>query len=247
VPHEPHCFDPAHFAVLAQAEEQSFWFRARNRLVVSMVRQHFADASDYLELGCGTGFVLAALREHFPNLRVVGTELYADGQAYARERLPDVEFVALDARAMRYSGCFDLIGAFDVLEHIPEDELVLSNARNALRDGGGLIVLVPQHPRLWSDFDERAHHVRRYDRADLVSKVTAAGFVVERVTSFVTMLLPAMFLSRRLPAKASSSVGLTPGPLNAVFEHLLDMERRLIESGISLPAGGSLLLVARAG
>jgi SAM-dependent methyltransferase len=242
-------FDVALFERFAAVEPQSFWFRARNRLVVSAVRRHFPGATSLLEVGCGTGFVLAGLREAFPELRLVGSELYEEGLAFARARLPGVDLVELDAREMPFREEFDVVGAFDVLEHVHEDEEVLAGMRQALRPGGGVILLVPQHPRLWSDLDVVAHHVRRYTRRELAAKVGRAGFRIVETTSWMSSLLPAMVGSRavrhfsRRPYDPFSE--LRPGPLNRVFERILDGERTLIERGISLPVGGSLLIVAR--
>jgi SAM-dependent methyltransferase len=241
-------FDPELFEPLAQVEERSFWFRARNRLIVSTFRRHFPEARSFLEIGCGSGIVLAALRESFPGIRLVGSELYAEGLEIARRRLPDVELVELDARDLPYVGEFDVVGAFDVLEHIDEDEAVLAQMVRAARPGGGVVVLVPQHRWLWSEHDEIVEHRRRYTRKELLSKAERAGLEVVEVTSFVTSLLPAMLASRlvdRVRKRTDPIANLAPGPLNRTFERILDGERRLIERGVSLPFGGSLALVAR--
>ena len=236
-------YDVAWFEQLASIEAKSFWFRARNRLIVSMLRKHFPDAEKMLELGVGTGYVLTGIHDEIPGLRLVGSDLYEEGLVFARQRLPDVEFARLDARALPYHDEFDVVGAFDVLEHVEDDSLILENVWQALRPGGGTILLVPQHPRLWSEADVMANHVRRYVRRDLVAKVRAAGFDPVRVTSFVTTLLPAMAVSRRGPYDPIRA--LVPGRLNRMFEAILDAERKLIERGISLPVGGSLLVVGR--
>jgi SAM-dependent methyltransferase len=242
-------FDAALFERLARAEPESFWFRARNRLIVSTLRRFFPDARSLLEVGCGTGFVLAALREAFPELRLVGSELFPEGLEIARRRLPDVELVELDATRMPFEREFDVVGAFDVLEHVEDDAAALAGIHRAARPGGGAILLVPQHPRLWSAADTFAHHRRRYTRQGLAAKVRAAGFDVVAASSFVTALLPAMVGSRvlhRLARRPYDPIDeLDPGALNGVFERILDAERRAIERGVSLPAGGSLLLVAR--
>jgi hypothetical protein len=119
----------------------------------------------------------------------------------------------------------------------------------ALVPGGGLIVTVPQHPWLWSGADTYAHHERRYRRRELVGRVTAAGFRVERVTSFVTFLAPLMVLSRLRTRVGAPFDPLAefriPRAVDRVFESVAGFERRLIERGASLPFGGSLLLVAR--
>src|SRR5204863_7401731 len=97
-----------------------------------------------------------------------------------------------DARALPYRDAFDLVGAFDVLEHIDEDEAVLAEMAAATRRGGGVLITVPQHPWLWSEADDHAHHRRRYSRSALIDKVRSAGLRPVAVTSFVTFLLPVM-------------------------------------------------------
>ena len=241
-------FDPELFEPIADVEERSFWFRARNRLIVSTFRRHFADARSFLEIGCGSGVVLGALRESLPSLRLVGGELYPEALEIARRRLPDTELVELDARRLPYNGEFDVVGAFDVLEHIDEDEAVLEQMVAAARPRGGMLVLVPQHPWLWSKHDEIVEHRRRYTRKELLAKAERAGIEVVEVTSFVSSLLPAMAVSRavdRVRKRTDPIANLEPGPLNALFERMLDGERKLIEHGVSLPFGGSLMLVGR--
>jgi SAM-dependent methyltransferase len=243
-------YDEELFRRLVEAEPRSFWYRARARLIVDLVRKHFPDARDVLEVGSGSGGVLLALREAFPELRLVGAEPSGEGLALARERLPsEIELVELDVRAMPYRDAFDVVGAFDVLEHVVEDGAALAGLVQAARPGGGVILLVPQHPRLWSDMDRIARHVRRYRRGELRRKAEAAGVEVEFIGSFVSTLLPAMIASRvvrGLSRRPYDPVAeLEPGRLNSVFERVLDGERKLIGRGVALPFGGSLLLVGR--
>ncbi len=125
-----------------------------------------------------------------------------------------------------------------------------SEMTRATRRGGGVIITVPQHGWLWSAEDEAGDHRRRYSRSELVEKLTRAGLSIERVTSFVSLLLPVMAASRFLDHTGSRDVdwlrelGL-PRPLDAAFEATLVAELALIRAGFSLPAGGSLLAVAR--
>ena len=153
----------------------------------------------------------------------------------------------MDARQIPFEREFDVVGAFDVLEHIAEDELVLSEMFKATRPGGGILLTVPQHQFLWSELDRHSMHQRRYNRAHLRGKVERAGFCVERITSFVSFLLPLLILSRRKRKDQDlwAEVPRMNRSLNAFFEKTLAAERALIRSGISFPAGGSLLLVAR--
>ncbi len=241
-------YDDALFELLAEAEPHSFWYRARARLIVDVVRRFFPDARDLLEVGSGSGGVLLALHHAFPELRLVGAEPSPEGIAVARRRLPDeIELVEADVLALPYEESFDVVGAFDVLEHVEDDEAALRGVARAARRG--VVILVPQHPRLWSDMDRIAQHVRRYRRRDLASKAESVGLDVVYVGSFVSSLLPALVASRgarRLLRRPYDPVAeLHPGALNRVFERILDGERKLIGRGFSLPFGASLLLVAR--
>jgi SAM-dependent methyltransferase len=243
-------YDDELFRRLAEAEPRSFWYRARARLIVDLVRKHFPDARELLEVGSGSGGVLLALRRAFPELRLVGAEPSAEGLAIARERLPpEIDLVELDVLAMPYRDAFDVVGAFDVLEHVEDDDAALAGLVQAARPGGGVIVLVPQHPRLWSDMDRIARHVRRYRRAELRRRAEAAGIEIDYVGSFVSALMPAMIgsrLARKVFRRAYDPVAeLDPGALNRVFESVLDGERKLIARGVSLPFGGTLILVGR--
>jgi SAM-dependent methyltransferase len=154
----------------------------------------------------------------------------------------------MDARNIPFEEEFDVIGAFDVLEHIHEDEKVLSRMYRAARAGGGVILTVPQHPFLWSRQDEYACHVRRYTSSELRSKVERAGFTVTQISSFVSLLLPVLAIARlrnRNVADAFDPLDeLRMGrAANAVLDRVMDVERALIRLGVSFPAGGSLLVV----
>jgi SAM-dependent methyltransferase len=243
-------FNASYFEQLHTLEANHFWFRSRNRLVQQVFRRSFPSAGSFLEIGCGTGFVLSGLRARFPNLHLAGSEIFADGLHFAEERLPGVSLFQMDARRVPFEREFDVIGVFDVLEHIEEDEVVIRELFRASRPGGGLMVTVPQHPSLWSKVDDYACHKRRYTRTELVDKVRRGGFEVLQVTSFVSLLLPILLLSRW--ARNRSRGAFDPyaeyriGRLsNAVLESMLAAERALISMGASLPAGGSLLLSAR--
>jgi 2-polyprenyl-3-methyl-5-hydroxy-6-metoxy-1,4-benzoquinol methylase len=142
-----------------------------------------------------------------------------------------------------------VVGAFDVLEHVDRDEDVLVGIYEALRPGGGIVVTVPQHAWLWSAADDYAEHKRRYSRAQLTDRVERAGFTIQRVTSFVSFLLPMMAASRLAERLRKQPYDPTreheaAQRADALLERIAMGEQGLIRRGISFPAGGSLLLVA---
>ena len=242
-------YDESHFARLFELESGHFWFRGRNRLIEWALASHFPSARSLLEVGCGTGYVLAGMHAAFPALSLTAGEVFTRGLVFAQQRVPGATFVQMDARAIPFESEFDVVGAFDVIEHLEEDEVALSELHRALKRGGGLLLTVPQHAWLWSVNDDDAHHKRRYGAADLVSKVERAGFRIRRMTSFVSLLFPVMALARlghhREGEARDPYAELRLGrPANAMFGGVTRLERALIRAGVSLPIGGSLLLVA---
>ena len=242
-------YDDALFPLLETLEPNSFWFRARNDLIVWALRAHFPSAGTLLEIGCGTGFVLSGIRDALPNLDLVGGELSEVGVEIARRRLPEVRIEHLDALELPYREVFDVVCAFDVLEHIEDDVGALAGLSGASRKSGGVMITVPQHQWLWSRADDVAHHARRYTRRELTEKMEAAGLRVTRITSFVSLLLPAMLLSRlryklRPDTYDLASELVTGRRATSALEHVMRLERRAIARGISFPVGGSLLAVA---
>jgi trans-aconitate methyltransferase len=226
-------------------EANSFWFRSRSRLIEWALSRYLPQVRNLLEVGCGNGFVLAGLHARRPDLRIGGTDLYAEGLRTARTRLPNVPLVQADACRLPTARQYDAVGIFDVLEHIDDDRRVLGELFRVVRPGGGLLVTVPQHRMLWSPMDVLACHRRRYARRELIDKVAGAGFRITRVSSFVSLLLPAMFASRYRRRSAEVPDELTlPHLLDRACERVMDIERALIRVGVSWPAGGSLLLVA---
>lgn len=243
-------FRPEFFQDLAALETGHFWFQGRNRLISHALSQFFPQARSFLEIGCGTGYVLAELARSFPVMQLYGGEYFSAGLPFAAARVPGANLCQVDAREIPFVDEFDVIGAFDVLEHIEEDEAALASISRALRPGGGIILTVPQHRWLWSSTDDYACHVRRYERQELLAKIARAGLRLEYATSFVTLLLPAMIFSRIRQGRGEDvsdplkELRLHPA-VNRFCSFLMQLEYRLINSGLRLPWGGSLLVVAR--
>lgn len=243
-------FKAEYFSELAQLESSNFWFQARNELILWALRRYQPNASTFLEVGCGTGFVLSGISRTFPNIALSGSEIFLAGLSHAAKRVPSAHFMQMDARRVPFVEEFDAIGAFDVLEHIEEDEKVLAQLHGAIRPGGILLLTVPQHPWLWSASDEYACHVRRYTRKEIEQKVFTAGFELLRSSSFVTSLLPAMMLSRVLQRGKTKDFDPAKelrinAALNRIFYRLMSLDIFGIKLGMDYPLGGSRLIVAR--
>lgn len=241
------------FENLAKLEEKNFWFRSRNQLIIWLMQrfmlknQQSQSLGKYLEIGCGTGYVLKGVKAAFNNTDAFGSEIFLSGLEQAKGRLDDINLMQMDARAIPYQDEFDVIGAFDVLEHIKEDEKVISEVYRALKLGGFFIATVPQHEWLWSKVDDYACHQRRYKSNELQEKMKKAGFNVIYTTSFVSLLLPLMLISRGKKKKNSnvSAELALPKFLNEILYIGMKIELALIKIGIVFPIGGSRIILCR--
>jgi SAM-dependent methyltransferase len=248
--HSDQGFDTDHFPKLYAIEKKHFWFKSRNRIIIWAFKRFFPKAATFIEVGCGTGFVLHAIKTAMPQLKVSGSELFIEGLVFAKQRVPHSTLFQMNAENIPFVDEFGVLGAFDVLEHITNDQKVLSEFFAALKKGGGIILTIPQHPALWSRFDVKSCHVRRYTRKEIVEKISVAGFRTVFVSSFVTILLPFMMADRWKSdsiinqQETGESVNI-PGILNFMFELALTFELLLLRIGISLPFGGSLLVIAK--
>lgn len=246
------------FEPLFAAEDRHFWFRSRNRCIAAAARSlpNYGTVKKVIEHGCGTGFVLAELQRIFPQAEVTGADLFAEGLAFARRRFAGT-LLQVDVLNAGFKEAFDAAGFFDVLEHLDDDVMVLRALREQLRPGGVLLVTVPAHMALWSDYDVTACHRRRYSGRQLTARLAEAGFRVEYCTQFMSVLFPLMWVKRRLRRSASAAgpgtqtdvtremADLKINPLaNRLLELVLRPEAWLIGRRIRLPLGTSLLAVA---
>ena len=184
-------------ALLAEVEPQHFWFGERNRLILSTMREVLGQLAGraVLDIGCGTGFVTAALER--AGMDTWGLDMNLAGLRHARVRVRG-PLLCEDAARVPFTGQFDVSMLCDVIEHTPDDGVVLREAVHALKPGGAVVVTVPAHPFLWSTLDDASGHKRRYTRATLASAMAEAGLRVRVVRYFNTVLFPVQVLQRLL-------------------------------------------------
>jgi SAM-dependent methyltransferase len=133
-------------------------------------------APSRLEIGPGLRPRLPVAGTHFLDLsRQVVVRLKAGG-GHAREgQITAIPFA---------SGRFDLVAAFDVVEHVEDDRRVFAELTRVLKPGGRLIFSVPLHPAHWTEFDDHVGHARRYEPAVLMERLAGHRLVVERSAVF---------------------------------------------------------------
>lgn len=239
------------FRRMQSFEERSFYSRARRKLIQWAIAKYFPNFSNFYDFGAGTGYVLEGVRAVRPRARLFGSDLSFDALAWVDARFRgDVTLFHADARHIPYADHFDVIGAFDVLEHIDDDREALDALYRAARSGGGVVITTPQHMSLWSALDEEAGHKRRYEGDELADKTRAVGFDVLLDTSFMATMFVPQYVSRRwltrLAGRQSMEAeNMLPAPLNGLFAAILGVELMLLRAGARFSFGGTRLVVAR--
>jgi SAM-dependent methyltransferase len=237
----------------ARAEARHFWFRGFRSFVTPLVRAATAGRSRVriLDCGCGTGANLDLLnrfgRGYGFDLAETGLRL---GREAGRARLARASVTA----APFPDGAFDLVTSFDVIYSLQDadERAALAEMFRVLAPGGHAIINVAAMEMLRGDHSVLSHEIRRYDRAGLHARVTAAGFTVVRLTyTNVALSLPLMVtraLQRRRGLRdereAHHEIAVPPAPVNALLTGVLWVESlwlRLFDA----PFGSSLLCLAQ--
>jgi SAM-dependent methyltransferase len=170
----------------------------RKALALGMLKQ-LDGVERFLEVGPGRGDVLIALGKR--GLRGRGIDFSMEAVRTCRERIAAEGLRDLlsadqeDLFALDDDGGYDLVVAFEVLEHIEDDRGALASIRRLLRPGGYVLLSVPAHGRAFGALDVWAGHVRRYERAELEEKLAGAGFAV---ASLVCYGFPLLSLARHV-------------------------------------------------
>ena len=245
--------EKAEYETMYSNEDIHWWFQGTRRVILAYAKDLFGEeprseqSPRVLDVGCGTGGTLAALRKR---VRVSGVEMDPEGVRFCQERgLTGV--VKGRAEALPFEPeTFDVVMALDVIEHLDDDQLALLEFNRVLRKDGALLVTVPAYPFLWSEHDVALHHKRRYTRKTLIEALEKGGFVVEKCSYYNTFLFPIVAGVRMIQrlfgmrAKPESDVSLPAPWVNGMLTRILGSERFLLKA-TPLPFGVSLIAIAR--
>jgi SAM-dependent methyltransferase len=231
--------------------EDRHWWHVGRRRILSDVLAHCQIPRDarLLDAGCGAGGMLGALGVYGA---VSGIDMNPELVALARRRGCEDVVEGVVEELPWADESFDLVTLLDVLEHTADDLVTLEEMHRVVRPGGYLLVTVPAYEVLWSNHDVVNDHYRRYSRRTLHRAATRAGWSVERMTPFNSLLLaPAAAVRFAQKLRGEQLEDHTPdariGPswLHPMLELPLRLEASWLRRNRNLPAGLSLLAQLR--
>ena len=235
------------FDRMAELDQEHWWFTARRRILAEVISRVVRPpkTARLLEVGCGTGHNLPMLA-HFGE--VDACELDDAARTLASERFGrPVREAKLPDLGMFPEGAYDVIALLDVLEHVPDDRPAIDAILTRLKPGGALVLTVPANPWMWSAHDVAHHHFRRYTKRQLKSLALAAGYRIELLSYFNSLLFPAVAAARivgKLGGRDAADDSMPSPVVNGLLDRIFGLEAALV-GRVPMPFGVSLVAVLR--
>lgn len=229
---------------MAEKENFHWWFVGKRAILNSVLKRYLNGVDNLiLDVGCGSGGNILFLKDFGS---VVGIDPAKEALDFCRER-GFKELVLGRAESISYpDNHFDLVTAFDVLEHLEQDITALEEMKRVSR--GLVMVSVPAMPFLWNAQDEYLGHRRRYRKKDLIKKLEQVGLKVLESSYFVIPSVPAIIIRRFfekifLPNQRPHNFDfILPGPINSIFTAWLKLESLFLRS-VPIMFGSSLYII----
>ncbi|TQS29601.1 bifunctional 2-polyprenyl-6-hydroxyphenol methylase/3-demethylubiquinol 3-O-methyltransferase UbiG [Microbispora sp. KK1-11] len=204
-----------------ELEDRHWWYRERRAMLARELRR-LGPPGRALDIGAAGGGNTRVLVAH-------GWDALAADYSETAVELA----VRRGLRAIHADACdlplpgesFDLVLAFDVLEHIEDDHTAARELVRVLRPGGRALITVPCDMALWSAHDVASFHFRRYAREELTALLRGAGLVVDRMWSWNVLMRPIVAWRRK--RTSGSDVTDVPRLVNLGLGAVVAAERYL--------------------
>ncbi len=226
-------------------EERYWWWVGRRKIITALSNKLKLNSANMLDAGCGTGINLSYFK-HFGTS--FGFDFSQHALKFCKQRGHN-NILQADAEKLPFeNNSFDLITAFDLLEHLDDKRAVAEFCR-VIRPNGHLILTVPAFNFMWSRHDEAVHHKRRYSKNELLSVIKSNNFTVLKISywnSFLFLPIVIVRLAKKIinDKNIKTDVVAFPAFINSFLIFLLDIESFLMKY-INLPFGVSLLCLAQ--
>lgn len=236
------------YKIYSEAEKKHWWFQVRRKMIFYLVKKYSqAKNPKILDFGCGSGILVKKLQDD--GYQALGVDVSKESISYGiSQNIKNLSRFEGD-RLEFDDKIFDFILALDVLEHIKDEKLILTEFARVLADNGTIIITVPAYMFLWGIQDEVSHHFRRYNLNQLTDLVNKTNFKIIRETYFNTFLFPLIapirIISRWFNLKnRRSDFSLNSKLLNRLLYSVFYFESILLKR-FDFPFGVSILLVLK--
>lgn len=236
------------YRIFFKIQQNHWWFVTKREIILDTIKNYTSNSINrqILDIGCGSGLMLNSLEKIG---QTSGMDMSDEAISFSKEIFKGtVEKGNLPDHVPYPKNNFNLITALDVIEHIDQDVESLQTIRSLLIHGGKAIITVPAYMFLWSSFDEINEHKRRYTLSELRSKLLQAGFIIEKISYYNTLLFPAVYLVRMLnnvmKKDGSNDMDMPTAPINAILKSIFGIEKYLLKY-LRLPFGVSVLAVVK--
>jgi 2-polyprenyl-3-methyl-5-hydroxy-6-metoxy-1,4-benzoquinol methylase len=234
------------YRLFFQVQQKHWWFVTRKKVVLAAI-DSYVDKNiklKILDIGCGSGVMLTALEKLG---QTFGMDMSDEAITFSKEIFNgNVEKGFLPDQLPYEPDFFNLITALDVIEHIDQDVESLQAIYSLLNSEGKAIITVPAYLFLWSKFDDLNEHKRRYTLTELRTKLITAGFTIEKISYYNTLLFPIVFLVRLLnnilQRDGASDIDIPNAFLNYILEKVFSLEISILR-WMNLPFGVSIIAV----
>ncbi|MCA0337828.1 MAG: class I SAM-dependent methyltransferase [Actinobacteria bacterium] len=227
----------------SHAVQDYWWYVARSHLLQASLGTYAVGATRALDIGSADGPSagwIVDVAEHVAALDIDPRGIGANGVCGSAMALPFGD------------GSFDVVSAFDVIEHCEPESVALAEVARVLRPGGTFLMAVPAYQWAWSDHDIANGHHRRYTIDRARAGVENVGLTVLRSTYAFASVFPLFaaerltrrFLGRRTEPQDIAEIPTVPRPLNTALTRLSRMDAVVMRRR-DLPFGSSVFLAAR--
>ncbi len=229
-------------------EEKYWWFKSRRNSIISILnKMNLPKTSKVLEIGCSGGPLLQILNEK-GYINSIGIDISENAIKVCNKR-GVFNSKVMDATNLTFKNeSFDIVIASDILEHIENDTLALSEWCRVLKPGGKLVIYVPAYMKLWSHHDEINHHFRRYQRSDLKTLLSKNNFLIKKISYwnfflfFPTLIIRKITQNKKKNIKINSQLYAINPIVNFFLKTLLHIENWLLKY-IEFPFGVSVFAI----
>lgn len=242
---------------LFEREERHFWFRSRAEFIIGRLKHLGLLSKDHevAEIGCGNGYTSSKLMNYYKHYCATegSSEALRNMQARLNNLGIDTSLYTLktiDLSKEDLGNKYDIVFAFDVLEHIPPDQLdiVLAKIYQSLKPEGNLVITVPAFMWLWTSIDDSAGHYQRFTRTSFAALATKHGFKIN-YSSYLFMAVLPFYIAQRYLLKLKHGAKAAEGHLeinpliNTILYTLCQLDALIISILGRLPVGSSLFSV----